>query len=184
MNQITIHKKSVILHDLIIKKQYKNSFQIPQITKLLLNVGLKDSFFDKKKILLVLLLLELITGQKSCFTTSKKNKIYLNVKKGSIVGCKITLRKKYLNIFLEKLIFFYFPQEKNFKGIKVPKKFNKALNFTLKNCLNFFELKEEFLRFQKIPPINITILTNSKNLKEMFLLLNSYQFPLLLEKRK
>lgn len=51
----------------------------------------------------------------------------------------------------------------------------KILNFQIKNVLNFFELKTEFLKFKDIiPSIDISIHTNSKNNNALFLLLNSF----------
>lgn len=164
------HYQNVTIYDLITKLTYKNIFEIPQITKICLNIGFKDANLEKKKLINIILLLKLITNQKPIITKSKKNNIFLKIKKNSIIGCKITLRKKNIYFFLEKLLIFILP---NLNNIKFNLTNKNILNFQISNILYFFELKTEFLKFKNIPPIDISIHTNVKTNKELFLLLNS-----------
>jgi len=166
------HYQNIIIYDLITKLHFKNVFESPQINKICLNIGFKNANIEKKKLINIILLLKLITNQKPIITKSKKNNIFLKIKKNSIIGCKITLRKKKIDIFLEKFIIFILP---NIDMINFNLKNKKILNFQIKNVLNFFELKAEFLKFKDIiPSIDISIHTNSKNNNELFLLLNSF----------
>lgn len=165
------HYQNVIIYDLITKLNFKNIFEIPKITKICLNIGFKNANIEKKKLINIILLLKLITNQKPIVTKSKKNNIFLKIKKNSIIGCKVTLRKKNIYIFLEKLLIFILP---NISNINFNLKNRNILNFQIKNILNFFELKTEFLKFKDIPPIDISIHTNSKNNNELFTLLNSF----------
>ena len=167
------HYQNVTTYDLITKLNFKNIFEIPKITKICLNIGFKDANIEKKKLINIIILLKLITNQKPIVTKSKKNNIFLKIKKNSIIGCKITLRKKNINIFLEKLLIFILP---NLNKIKFNLKNQNILNFQIQNILYFFELKTEFLKFKNIPPIDLSIHTNSKNNTELFLLLNSLFF--------
>jgi large subunit ribosomal protein L5 len=170
-NNIKNNYQNIISYDLLTKLHYKNIFQIPKITKICLNIGFKNANIEKKKLINILVLLKLITNQKPIATQSKKNNIFLKIKKNSIIGCKVTLRKKNINIFLEKLIIFIIPNLN--KQIKINYDNNNILNFQIKNILNFFELRKEFLKFKEIPVIDISIHTNTKNNKELFSLLNS-----------
>ena len=162
-NIIKNHYQSVISYDLLTKLNYKNIFEISKITKICLNIGFKNANIEKKKLINILVLLKLITNQKPIVTQSKKNNIFLKIKKNSIIGCKVTLRKKNIYTFLEKLIIFVIPNMN--KNIK--------FNFENKNILSFFELRREFLKFKDIPAIDVSIHTNSDNNKELFTLLNS-----------
>lgn len=164
------HYKNITIYNLLTKLNFKNIFEIPKITKICLNIGFKDVNIEKKKLINIILLLKLITNQKPLITKSKKNDIFLKIKKNSIIGCKITLRKKNIFIFLEKILIFIIP---NLKKIKINLKNKNILNFQIKNILNFFELKNEFLKFKDITPIDVSIHTNVKNNNELFLLLNS-----------
>ncbi len=170
-NNIKNHYQNVISYDLLTKLHYKNIFQIPKITKICLNIGFKNANIEKKKLINILVLLKLITNQKPIVTQSKKNNIFLKIKKNSIIGCKVTLRKKNIYIFLEKLIIFIIPNLN--KKIKFNTENQNILNFQIKNILNFFELRREFLKFREIPSIDVSIHTNAKNNKELFALLNS-----------
>ena len=163
------HYKHITRYNLLLKFNFTNIFKIPTITKICLNIGFKEANFSKKKLINILLLLKLITNQKPLITQSKKNNIFLKIKKNSIIGCKITLRKNSIYFFLEKIIFFISPNlnKLNYKNKNI-------LDFKIKNILDFFELKTEFLKFKNIPTIDVSIHTNAKNNNELFLLLNSF----------
>ena len=163
--------QTITIYDLLTKLNFKNIFEITKITKICVNIGFKNANIDKKKLINIILLLKLITNQKPLLTKSKKNIIFLKIKKNSIIGCKITLRKKNIFFFLEKLIIFILP---NFNQIKLTLKNKNILNFKIQNILDFFELKTEFLKFKNIPAIDVSIHTNAKNNNELFLLLNSF----------
>ncbi|KAK1928418.1 ribosomal protein L5 (mitochondrion) [Phytophthora citrophthora] len=164
------HYQNVTIYDLLTKLNFKNIFEIPKITKICLNIGFKDANIEKKKLINIILLLKLITNQKPIITKSKKNIIFLKIKKNSIIGCKITLRKKKIFNFLEKFLIFVL---QNITKINFNFKNKNILNFQIQNILYFFELKTEFLKFKNIPPIDVSIHTNAKNSNELFLLLNS-----------
>ena len=167
------HYKNITIYNLLTKLNFKNIFEIPKITKICLNIGFKDVNIEKKKLINIILLLKLITNQKPLITKSKKNNIFLKIKKNDIIGCKMTLRKKNIFIFLEKILIFVLP---NLKKINFNFKNKNILNFQIKNILYFFEFKNEFLKFKNIPPIDVSIHTNVKNNNELFLLLNSVFF--------
>lgn len=172
MNQnLKNHYKNIIVYDLITKFNFKNIFEIPKITKISLNIGFKKANIEKKKLINIIVLLKLITNQQPIVTKSKKNNIFLKIKKNSIIGCKVTLRKNNINIFLEKILIFILP---NIKKIKINQINKNILNFQIKDILNFFELKTEFIKFKNIPPIDVSIHTNSKNHQEFYNLLNSF----------
>ena len=126
----------------------------------------------------ILLLLRLITNQQILTTKSKKNNIIFKIKKGDIMGCKVTLRKKNIFIFLEKLIIFILPNIKDFEGIFINEKNLNVLNFKINNILSFFELEKEFLKFQDLPSIDINIKTNSLSFNNIFILLNLFNLSL------
>jgi len=165
------HYQHVIIYDLLTKFNFKNIFEIPKITKISLNIGFKHANIEKKKLINLIVLIKLITNQQPIVTKSKKNNIFLKIKKNSIIGCKITLRKNNINIFLEKLLIFILP---NMKQININSTNNNILNFQINNILDYFELTTEFLKFNKIPPIDINIHTNTKNYNEFYNLLNCF----------
>ena len=82
--------------------------------------------------------------------------------------------------FFLKLITEILPNLKNFEGINFKKSItNSNFSFTLKNLVTFKELETYFYLFEKLPPLNITIITNTSTKKELFFLINSFKLPLL-----
>nr|YP_010394774.1 ribosomal protein L5 [Phytophthora versiformis]DAZ89211.1 TPA_asm: ribosomal protein L5 [Phytophthora versiformis] len=165
------HYQNITIYDLLTKLNFTNIFEIPKIKKICLNIGFKNANIEKKKLINIILLLKLITNQKPIITKSKKNNIFLKIKKNSIIGCKITLRNKNIFNFLEKFLIFILPNITNKIHFNLRNK--NIFNFQISNILHFFELKTEFLKFKNIPPIDVSIHTNVKNNNELFLLLNS-----------
>jgi large subunit ribosomal protein L5 len=178
MNYIKNHYNHNINYDLITKLNLNNIFKIPKINKIVLNIGLKNSNVEKKKMISIILLLKLIMNQQVLNTKSKKNNIIFKIKKGDIMGCKITLRKKNIYIFLEKLIIFILPNIKDFKGFLINKKNINVLNFRISNFLNFFELEKEFLKFQNLPSIDVNIHTNIISKNYLIVLLNQFNISI------
>jgi hypothetical protein len=84
----------------------------------------------------------------------------------------MTLRKKNIFIFLEKLILFILPNMK----IQFHLQNKNILNFQIQNIFNFLELKREFLKFKNISFIDVSIHTNCQNHQELFHLLNFFYF--------
>ena len=174
MNQnLKKHYQNIIIYDLLTKSNFKNIFEITKIIKICLNIGFKNSNIEKKKLINMIVLLKLITNQEPFLTKSRKNNILFKIKKGSIVGCKITLRKKNIYVFLENFYLFILPNFRN-QNINYNFKNQNIVHFQIPNILSFFELETEFLKFKNIPPIDISIHTNSKNNQEFISLLNSF----------
>lgn len=171
------YSNSLIIYDLISKLNINNIYTIPKITKIDLNIDFsKKNSIEKKRIILIILFFNLLTNQQPFLTKKSKNNIFLKVKKNSIIGCKITLRKEFINFFLEKIIFYILPTLKQITFN--PTKINNIFNFKIKNLLNFFEFKTEFFKFKDLSifSLNVSIHTNSKNNSHLFLLLNYFFF--------
>ena len=178
MNRLHTHFKHISSYDLITKCNYTNSFQIPDIKTVTINISSKQLANEKKNIIPFLLVLELITGQKGKLTISKKNKIHFKIKKGMVIGCKVTLNKKNSYEFLENLITFVLPALKDFKGYRIHPNSPQILSFSLQNILNFPELANEFLFFSSLPPLHITLQLNAKTAVDSNLFLTSLNFPI------
>jgi ribosomal protein L5 len=99
--------------------------QLPKIDKIVLNSGLGQKAVaggisttgigDKKYLLNLLLALEIITGQKAKITRAKKSIDKFKLRKNMAVGAQVTLRKKSLFRYLDKLIFTVLPKFENLK---------------------------------------------------------------------
>ena len=137
-----------------------NNLSEKNLKKITLNFGFKDIKFEKKKMILFFLVLELITNQKCVLTNSKKNLIFLRIKKGSVTGCKVTLRKQNLNDFLDNLL-LSLPRSENFKGLFFNKKSQKNNSFSAKiqDLFIFYPLESEILSYIKNLDLTFTFNT-------------------------
>ena len=183
MHFFEFYYENIIKYDLANKFNYKNVNKLPRLEAIVLNFGCKTLSF--KLLLTSLLALELITTKKGIFTVSNKTNITLKIKKGNIVGCKLTLRKKTMYFFLAKLLNEIFPKLKNFtKFVIKSDKQSKSISYKLQNSLLFSELESNYYLFNKLPALDITFLTNSASLDELMFLLNSFKLSTIINRRK
>jgi large subunit ribosomal protein L5 len=172
MNILENYYRKVVRRDLINKFSYTHLDEIPQLKKIILNFGCKNS--DIRGIAAALLSLELITVRPGSLVKSKRSNVLLKIRKGNPVGCVVVLKKTKMYYFLFKLLSEVFPNLKSFTGVGVSKRLEKAsFSFTLKDLINFKELEKQFYLFINLPPLNITLVTNTKTKEELVYLLRS-----------
>lgn len=166
--------KKIIRHDLINKFNYTHLEEIPQLKKIILNFGCKNS--DVKSVASALLSLELITMKRGSLVKSKRANMLLKIRKGNPVGCSVVLKNSVMYDFFFKLLSEVFPNLKSFTGLNVSKKVGKSsFSFTLKELINFKALENQFYLFIDLPPLNITLITTAKTQKELLYLLQSFK---------
>ena len=179
MNILEYYYKKVIKYDLINKFYYNNLKELPELKKIILSFGCRTS--EIKILAASVQALNLISQKHHhSITTSKHTSIFLKIRKGQPIGCKIILEKKDMYNFFLKLLTEIFPILKDFKGIYLNKNNSiKNLSFTIKELITFKELETHFYLFNNVPPLNITLITNTKTKKELIFLLNSFKIPLI-----
>jgi large subunit ribosomal protein L5 len=163
--------------DFLTKFNINNNLLQKKINKIVLNFGFKNIKFEKKKMILFFMILELITNQKCVLTSSKKNLIFFRIKKGSIVGCKVTIRNLSLYDFLDNLI-LALPRSENFEGFFFNLNSNKQNHFSTKiqDLFIFYSLESELLSY--IETLDITFSFNTFNDFEKIFLFNYNKIPL------
>ena len=79
--------------------------QIPKFNQININTGVgKGAVIDRKHLIGALFTLEFITGQKPSITRAKKSIDKFKLREKMLIGCKVTLRKKKMFFFLDRLI--------------------------------------------------------------------------------
>ena len=98
-------------------------FNEKKLDKIVINVGIgrlsQQPNFEEKILTEVANELALITGQKPAVTRAKKSIAGFRTRAGQIVGLKVTLRKKRMFDFLERLSKIVLPRLRDFRGIKL-----------------------------------------------------------------
>lgn len=174
---VNSYLKKTIRYDFINAFFLKNLTQIPNLKRIVIYFGYQQSLF--KPIIFGLLALEVISLKKGKLTQSKRLNIFLKIKKGIPVGCKVILRKNFMYSFYLKLITVILSKTKKFKSIQLQKNIKsiKAISFKVKNPLLFFELENQYQFFKNLPKIDITLfLDNKKSSKELFFFFKSLKF--------
>jgi large subunit ribosomal protein L5 len=88
----------------------KNLMAVPRVVKVVVNVGLKEAAQKKEVIEQASQEIALITGQKPIATKAKKSIAGFKLIKGTVIGLKVTLRRKRMYDFLDKLFNMVLPQ--------------------------------------------------------------------------
>lgn len=107
---------------------YSNLWQVPRIQKVIINMGLGEAAHDNKVMEEAVIELGLITGQRPVTTKAKKAIANFKIRKDSVVGCKVTLRKDKMYEFLDRLISITIPRIKDFRGLS-PNSFDGRGNY-------------------------------------------------------
>jgi len=155
---------------------YKNHFMVPQIQKIILNMGLGIDGNDSKIIKSSQEDLASITGQKPIVTKFKKSISNFKTRKGTNAGLKVTLRKNKMYEFVDRLVNIALPRIKDFRGLSTGG-FDKFGNYTfgIKEHIIFPEVN--FDKVEKIRGLDITIVIKSIKKNDSIELLKKLNFP-------
>ena len=155
---------------------YKNHFMVPQILKIVLNMGLGLDGNDAKILKSSHDDLAAISGQKPVVTKFKKSIANFKTRKDTNAGLKVTLRKNKMYEFIDRLVNIALPRIKDFRGLS-PKGFDKFGNYSfgVKEHIIFPEVN--FDRIDKIRGLDVVVVISSKNKVHSYALLEKLNFP-------
>ena len=167
----------ITIENLQKKFSMKSKFMVPKFLKVVLNMGLGADANDKKKIQNCIEDISLISGQKPFVTKFKKSISNFKSRKGTTAGVKVTLRKKKMYEFIDRLINIALPRAKDFQGLS-SKSFDGEGNYTfgIKEHIIFPEI--DYDKVDKIRGMDITIVTSAIKDKHAKSLLKGFNFPL------
>lgn len=123
-----VYLKQAVPH-LMKKYGYKNPHQAPRIEKIVLNMGVGKGAEDIKIIEQAQQELSTITGQHAVITRAKKAISNFKIRQNAPVGCRVTLRRRRMYEFLERLVCVALPRVRDFRGLS-PRGFDEAGNFS------------------------------------------------------
>lgn len=156
---------------------YTNPMMVPKIEKIVLNTCLAEATQNPKVLDVAAQELGLITGQKPALRKAKKAISNFKLRQGIAIGCMVTLRRKKMYEFLNRLINVALPRARDFKGL--PKRgFDGRGNYNMgiTEQVIFPEIQHD--KVDKMRGMNVTIVTSAKTDKEAEALLRSLGLPL------
>jgi large subunit ribosomal protein L5 len=155
---------------------YTNSFQVPVLDKVSINMGIGEAVNDRKKVDNAAADLALISGQKPVVTISRKSIATYKLRENQPIGCKVTLRKARMYEFIDRLITVALPRVRDFRGLN-PKSFDGRGNYSLgiKEHIIFPEI--DYDKVTDIWGMDITVCTTARTDDEARALLTALNFP-------
>jgi len=170
------HCKKVVRESLTKEFSYTNTFQVPKLDKIVINMGVGEATADSKKINLAVAELMAIAGQKPIITKARKSIAVFKLREGMAIGCKVTLRKQQMYEFLDRLVNIALPRVRDFRGVS-GKSFDGRGNYTLglKEQLVFPEI--DYDKVDKVRGMDIVICTTAKTDAEAKALLKGFDMP-------
>jgi large subunit ribosomal protein L5 len=168
--------KSEIAPALKSKFGYKNSMQIPTLTKVVVNMGVGEAARDSKLIEGAIRDLATITGQRPQVTRSRKSIAQFKLRENMPIGAHVTLRNDRMWEFTDRLLSIALPRIRDFRGLS-PKQFDGQGNYTfgLTEQVVFPEIEQD--KIDRTRGMDITLVTTAKTDEEGRELLRALGFP-------
>ncbi|AMM91322.1 50S ribosomal protein L5 [Peribacillus castrilensis] len=176
MSRLKEKFKSEITPSLMGKFNYQSVMQVPNIEKIVINMGVGDAVSNSKALDTAVEELTLITGQKPVITKAKKSIAGFRLREGMPIGAKVTLRGERMYQFLDKLVSVSLPRVRDFRGVS-KKSFDGRGNYTLgvKEQLIFPEI--DYDKVSKVRGMDIVIVTTANTDEEARELLTQVGMP-------
>lgn len=155
---------------------HDNIMAIPRLRKIVINVGAGEAINDAKYLDTVVENIGTITGQQPVKTKAKKSVSNFKLREGTPIGCKVTLRKKVMYEFLDRLINLALPRTRDFQGVP-NKSFDGRGNYTMgiKEHTIFPEIDVD--NTNRVHGMDITFVTNAETDEEAYALLKHFGMP-------
>lgn len=154
----------------------KNLMSVPSLSKIVVNMGVKDAILDKKNLEKATAIMAQVTGQKPKWTTGKKSISSFKLREGDKIGLVVTLRGKKMYDFFERLISVVMPRFRDFHGAQKVS-FDGSGNYTLGFTESTVFPEIDPGKIDKIQGFEVSIVTTAMDDKSSFVLLKAMGMP-------
>lgn len=176
MDNLQNRFKKQIARELQKELNLKNPMSAPMLSKIVVNMGVKDALIDKKNLEKASTILAQITGQKPKWTTAKKSISSFKLREGDKIGLVVTLRGRKMYDFFERLTSIVMPRFRDFHGVS-KNSFDGNGNYTLGFTESTVFPEIDPGKIDKIQGFEISIVTNAGDDKKGFALLKAMGMP-------
>ena len=158
------------------KFEYASVMQIPRVVKVTLNMGVGEAVNDKKVLESAVNDLRLISGQHPVVTKARKSVAGFKIREDWPIGCMVTLRRRRMYEFLDRLVNVAIPRTRDFRGLSA-RSFDGRGNYNLgiKEQIVFPEI--DYDKIDAIRGLDISVVTSAVTDDEALALLNGFNFP-------
>lgn len=156
--------------------KHTNRLAVPRLTKIVLNIGCGEAAHDAKILEEVQRNLATISGQRPIVTRAKKAVSNFKIQEGDPVGCKVTLRRRRMYEFLDRLVSIALPRIRDFRGLSA-KSFDASGNYSfgIRELSMFPELHPDDLHYPM--GMDVVIATTAPSPQEARALLEGFKMP-------
>ncbi|MFH1245747.1 MAG: 50S ribosomal protein L5 [Candidatus Omnitrophota bacterium] len=165
-----------IIPELKQRLKLKNNLQVPQLKKIVINMGVGIGAHDIKILEQASSELALITGQRPLITKARKAISNFKIRENSPIGCKVTLRGARMYEFLDRLVNVALPRIRDFRGVSTSA-FDQTGNYTLGLTEQTIFPEVDMDKVQKVQGMDITFVINGSNKTLTMELLKAFGFP-------
>ena len=176
MNRLKERYINEVKPALVKKHNYTSAMQIPELEKIVINLGVGEAVANPKALDEAVADLTAIAGQKPVITKAKKSIANFKLREGMPIGCKVTLRGEKMYEFMDKLVSVVLPRVRDFHGVSATA-FDGRGNYTLgvKEQIIFPEIQYD--KVNKVRGMDIVIVTSAKTNEEAKDLLTELGMP-------
>ena len=170
-----VYEKLIV--DLLYRKlNLSNRFLVPNIKKIVINIGLGEAIKNEKCLDICKECFFIITGKRPIIVKAKKSIAFFKLRKGMQIGLKLTLRNNKMWEFIDRLITIALPRVRDFKGISLNFDGNGNFSLGLKEQIIFPEISYD--KIDKTRGMGLTFVMTTRNASHNVELLKYLGFPL------
>ena len=162
---------------------FTNPHQVPQLEKIVINVGVGEAIKQPKALDSVVEELATITGQAPVRKKAKKSIANFGLRQGQEIGAAVTLRGARMWEFLDRFITISIPRIRDFRGLGT-RSFDGRGNYSLgiKEQMIFPEINYD--EIESIHGMDITFVTSTNRDDQAFALLKELGMPFRTDEKK
>lgn len=155
---------------------YTNRYQVPRLTKIVVNIGLGEALENAKALDNASRDVTAITGQKPIITRARKSIAVYKLREGNPIGVKVTLRGNRMYDLFDRLCNIALPRQRDFRGIS-PDAFDGRGNYTLGLREQLVWPEVNYDDIDKVRGMELTIVTTARTDEEARRLLLLFGMP-------
>ena len=157
--------KDEVVPALMKQFNYDNVMQVPKLEKIVINIAVGDAKENPKLLESAVRELTQISGQKPVTIRAKKSVANFKLREGQLIATKVTLRKKKMYDFFDRLVSVALPRVRDFRGVS-DTSFDGRGNYAMgiKEQLIFPEINYD--EIDEIRGMDIIIVTTAKTDEE------------------
>ena len=153
-----------------------NINKVPNIEKIVVNMGVGSAVQDGKQLDAAIADLRAITGQQPMICRAKKSIANFKLRAGMAIGAKVTLRGERMWGFLDRLLSTAIPRIRDFRGIPATS-FDGRGNYSLGITEQMIFTEIDYDKVDRTRGMDITFVTSADTDSDAEALLDALGFP-------